>query len=52
MKAWLRRLLRLDLVEVDDVVIVPIDRWHAIMDERDRLRAEVERLRRLVREGV
>ena len=52
MRAWLRRFLRLDLVEVDDVVIVPLDRWHAIMDERDRLRAEVERLRRLVREGV
>jgi hypothetical protein len=51
-RAWLRRFLRLDLVEVDDVVIVPLDRWHAIMDERDRLRAEVERLRRLVREGV
>jgi len=52
MIAWLRRILRLDLVEVDDVVIVPLDRWHAIMDERDRLRGEVERLRRLVREGV
>ncbi len=52
MRAWLRRVLRLDLVEVDDVVIVPVDRWHAIMDERDRLRVECERLRRLVREGV
>jgi hypothetical protein len=39
-------------VRVDDVVIVPIEKWHQIMGERDRLRAEVERLRRLVREGV
>jgi hypothetical protein len=39
-------------VEVDDVVIVPIEKWHAIIDERNQLRAEVERLRRLVREGV
>jgi len=39
-------------VEVDDVVIVPIEKWHLIIDERNNLRAEVERLRRLVREGV
>jgi len=39
-------------IEVDDVVIVPIEKWHAIIDERNNLRAEVERLRRLVREGV
>lgn len=36
----------------DDVVIVPVEKWHAIIDERNNLRAEVERLRRLVREGV
>jgi hypothetical protein len=35
-----------------NVVVVPVDKWHLIIDERDRLRAEVERLRRLVREGV
>ena len=52
MKAWLRRVLGLDLVEVDDVVIVPLDKWHAIMGERDRLRVECERLRALVRGGV
>jgi hypothetical protein len=39
-------------VEVDDVVIVPVEKWHLIIDERNQLRAEVERLRRLVREGV
>jgi len=39
-------------VEVDDVVIVPVEKWHLIIDERNNLRAEVERLRRLVREGV
>ena len=39
-------------VEVDDVVIVPLERWHAVMGERDRLRLEVERLRALVRGGV
>ena len=39
-------------VEVDDVVIVPLDKWHAIPGERDRLRLEVERLRSLVRGGV
>lgn len=40
------------VVEVDDVVIVPVEKWHLIIDERNQLRAEVERLRRLVREGV
>ena len=39
-------------VEVDDVVIVPLDKWHAIIGERDRLRLEVERLRALLRGGV
>jgi hypothetical protein len=39
-------------VEVDDVVIVPLERWHAILGERDRLRLEVERLRALLRGGV
>ncbi len=39
-------------VEVDDIVIVPVEKWHLIIDERNQLRAEVERLRRLVREGV
>jgi hypothetical protein len=39
-------------VETDDVVIVPLDKWHAIIGERDRLRLEVERLRALVRGGV
>jgi len=40
------------VVDVDDVVIVPIDKWHEIIGERDRLRLEVERLRSLVRGGV
>jgi len=39
-------------VEVDDVVIVPLERWHAILGERDRLRLEVERLRAALRGGV
>jgi mannose-6-phosphate isomerase-like protein (cupin superfamily) len=39
-------------VEVDDVVIVPLDKWHQVIGERDRLRLECERLRALVREGV
>jgi hypothetical protein len=40
------------VVDVDDVVIVPFDKWHEIIGERDRLRVEVERLRSLVRGGV
>ena len=40
------------IVDVDYVVIVPLDKWHAILGERDRLRVEVERLRSLVRGGV
>jgi len=39
-------------IEVDDVVIVPLDKWHAIVGERDRLRLEVERLRAALRGGV
>jgi hypothetical protein len=35
-----------------DMVHVPVERWHAIIGERERLRLEVERLRALVRGGV
>jgi hypothetical protein len=35
-----------------DMVHVPVDKWHSILGERDRLRLEVERLRALVRGGV
>ncbi len=36
----------------DNMAHVPLEKWHLIIDERNQLRAEVERLRRLVREGV
>ena len=35
-----------------DMVHVPLDKWHEIIGERDRLRLEVERLRSLVWGGV
>jgi hypothetical protein len=35
-----------------DMVHVPVDKWHEILGERDRLRLECERLRALVRGGV
>ena len=35
-----------------DIVHVPLDKWHAILGERDRLRVEVERLRAALRGGV
>jgi hypothetical protein len=41
-----------DVVELDDVVIVPLEKWHQIIGERDRLRLECERLRALLRGGV
>ena len=41
-----------DVVELDDVVIVPVQKWHEVIGERDRLRLENERLRALVRGGV
>jgi hypothetical protein len=41
-----------DVVELDDVVIVPLEKWHRIIGERDRLRLECERLRALLRGGV
>ena len=48
------RILAVFGVRVVDVemVHVPVERWHAIIGERDRLRLEVERLRALVRGGV
>jgi hypothetical protein len=35
-----------------DMVHVPLDKWHSIIGERDRLRLECERLRALLRGGV
>jgi hypothetical protein len=35
-----------------DMVHVPLDKWHAIVGERDRLRLECERLRAALRGGV
>jgi hypothetical protein len=35
-----------------DMAHVPIETWHAIIGERDRLRLEVERLRAVLRGGV
>jgi hypothetical protein len=48
------RILSFFGVRVVDVemVHVSLDKWHAIIGERDRLRLEVERLRALVRGGV
>ena len=35
-----------------EMVHVPLDKWHSIIGERDRLRLEVERLRAVLRGGV
>ena len=40
------------VVDVDDVVIVPVEKWHAVIDERNKLREDVKRLRALLRGGV